>query len=192
MRVQVVNFGSQWTHRIGRTLKYQGCDAEIIDVSTPVNDIAADGLVLSGGAIRIGSGGEDDVGHAHEYLDELEIPILGICAGQQFIAMHFGGKCEPSENPEYGQVEIIVEQEDDLFRNIPKRFNAWASHNDEVTHYPGFELLARSGKGVNHAIKHMKRPIYGTLFHPEVEHTEHGSEILGNFLQVCAKRITNK
>ncbi len=187
MKILVVNFGSQWTHRIWRSIRDLDCDTEIIDVNTPVENIKADGIILSGGAVRIGSGGEEEVGHAHEYLDELNIPILGICAGQQFIAMHFGGESKPSDNPEYGEVEIIVENEGDLFKGLPKQFKAWASHNDEIIKCPGFEVLARSSKGVNHAIKHESKPIYGTLFHPEVEHTEHGEEILKNFVDVCKK-----
>ncbi len=185
MDIVVVNFGSQWTHRIWRRLRDLGCETRIVDVSTPVEELDCDGLVLSGGAVRIGSGGEEEVGHAHDYLDKLERPILGICAGQQFIAMHFGGVSKPSENPEYGKVSIVVEDEDDLFKGIPKRFTAWASHNDEVVSFPGFKLLARSEKGVNHAIKHESKPIYGTLFHPEVEHTEYGEEIFKNFIGVC-------
>ena len=162
-----------------------GCETKIVNVSTPVEEMECDGIILSGGAVRIGSGGEEDVGHAHEYLDKFGKPILGICAGQQFIALHFGGKSKPSDNPEYGEVTIVVEEENDLFKGVPKQFKAWASHNDEVIECPGFKILARSLKGVNHAIKHEKRPIYGTLFHPEVEHTEHGERILRNFVDVC-------
>jgi len=187
VKILVVNFGSQWTHRIWRRLRDLDCETSIIDVSTPVEELNCDGIILSGGAVRIGLGGENDVGHAHEYLDTFQGGILGICAGQQFIAMHFGGKSKPSDNPEYGQVDIIVERQDDLFKGVPKKFVAWASHNDEVIEHPGFERLARSAKGVNHAIKHIKRPIYGTLFHPEVEHTEYGEEIMRNFVEVCKR-----
>jgi len=184
-KVLVVNFGSQWTHRIWRRLRDIGCETSIIDVNTPLEQLDCDGIILSGGAVRIALGDSSQVGHANEYLDSFGKPILGICAGQQFIAMHFGGKCEPSANPEYGEVEIIVEKEDGLFKGVPKKFTAWASHNDEVTEYPGFELLARSSKGVNHAIMHKKKPIYGTLFHPEVEHTQYGEEIIKNFVELC-------
>ena len=187
MKILVVNFGSQWTHRIWRRLRDMDCETEIVDVSTPAEDMKCDGVILSGGAVSIGSGEEEEVGHAHEYLDKLGVPILGICAGQQFIALHFGGKAEPAENPEFGEVEITVEEENDLFRGVPKQFKAWASHNDEITECPGFEVLARSAKGVNHAMKHESRPIYGTLFHPEVEHTEHGEKIMQNFVDVCRK-----
>lgn len=183
----VVNFGSQWTHRIWRRLRDLGCETEIVDVNTPVEELDCDGIILSGGAVRLGLGEEEDVGHAHEYLDKFNGPILGICAGQQFIALHFGGETKPSENPEYGQVEIVVEKENDLFKGVPKKFTAWASHNDDVISFPGFELLAKSTKGLNHAIKHEMKPIYGTLFHPEVEHTEHGEQIMRNFVEVCKR-----
>ncbi|MCD6522978.1 MAG: GMP synthase subunit A [Candidatus Diapherotrites archaeon] len=185
MNVLVVDFGSQWTHRIWRRLRYLECETKIIPVTTPVEEIDADGLILSGGAVRIGSGGEEEVGYAHEYLDELHIPILGICAGQQFIALHFGGDVQPARHTEYGRVEIIIKETDDLFVGVPERFVAWASHNDEIINCPGFDILAVSKDDVNHAIKHRKKPIYGTLFHPEVEHTEYGETIMKNFLEVC-------
>lgn len=185
MRIYIIDFGSQWTHRIWRRLKYLGCEAKVIQANTEPKNLDADGLIFSGGAVRIGLSGEKEVVYAHEYIDEANVPILGICAGQQFLVVHFNGKVQPARYTEYGRVKIIVKEPDDLFVDVPKQFTAWASHNDEVVECPGFDVIAISEKGVNHAIKHKKRPIYGTLFHPEVEHTEHGETIMRNFLEVC-------
>jgi GMP synthase (glutamine-hydrolysing) len=188
MRVLVVNLGGQWTHRIWRRLNYLGCDSAIIPHTTPLKKIEnADGLVLSGGAMRIGSGGELTVGKVKQYLDGFDQPVLGLCAGHQFIAMHFGGKSQPAKKPEYGHVEIEVIEENDLFKEVPKKFTAWTSHNDEVTSAPGFKVLAKSKDCKNQAMKHEKKPLYGIQFHPEVEHTPQGETIFKNFIKACKK-----
>lgn len=188
MKVLIVDFGSQWTHRIHRTMKYLDVESKIVPVTAPLSDILkADALVISGGAIRIALGDADQTGNARSYLDEFGGPILGICAGQQFVGMHFGGKARPSKGPEFGKVEIIVDDHDELFEGLPDRFIAWASHNDEVVDTPGFKILAHSKDCTNHAFKSLSRPIYGCLFHPEVEHTEHGEEIYANFLKLVKR-----
>lgn len=188
MKVVVVDFGSQWTHRIHRTLKYLDADSKIVPVSEPVSEILkADALVISGGAIRIGLGEGTQTGNTREYLDKFSGPIMGVCAGQQFIGLHFGGKARPSAGPEFGKVELLIDDHNELFAGLPDKFTIWASHNDEVVETPGFKILAHSKDCSNHAFKSLKRPVYGCLFHPEVEHSEHGSEIYANFLKLAKK-----
>ncbi len=187
MRILVVDLGSQWTHRIWRTLSYLKVDTEIISCKTPLSKIDADGLVLSGGAIRLGLGEVKELKELSRYIEKFGKPIIGICAGHQFIGMHFGGKVQPAKKPEYGRVELLVDEEDDLFKGLPRKFNVWASHNDEVIGVPHFKILAHSKDCSNEAMKHEKRPIYGCIFHPEVEHTEHGEEIYANFVKMCKR-----
>jgi GMP synthase (glutamine-hydrolysing) len=87
--IDVVDNGGQWTHREWRVLRHLGVNTQIIDNTTPVEKLRdLDGLLLSGGASRVGLSGE--LGNCAAYL-ELEIPILGICAGHQFMARHYGG-----------------------------------------------------------------------------------------------------
>lgn len=185
MKIDVVDNGGQWTHREWRVLKYLDVNSDIISNDTPVEDIECDGLVLSGGAPRIAYE-ELRLGRIDDYLDKLNIPILGICVGAQFIARHFGGEAGEAESPEYGKTVIHVLNEDDLFQGIPKEFTAWESHNDEVKEL-GSNLiqLARSEACRNQAFKHKEKKIYALQFHPEVEHTEYGFEIFKNFINVC-------
>ncbi|MEM0476003.1 MAG: GMP synthase subunit A [Candidatus Norongarragalinales archaeon] len=188
LKVLVVDLGSQWTHRIWRTLRDLNCESEIIPSNTPLSKIKdADALVFSGGACRIGKGELSAAGNCDLFLDKFTGGILGVCSGQQVIALHYGGKVAPAVKPEYGPVEIHVVGEDDLFRGFPRKFKAWASHNDEVKNAPGFKLLASSADCKWHAFKHERKPVYGTLFHPEVQHTEHGDEIYANFLKALKK-----
>jgi len=183
MKVYVVDNGGQWTHREWRVLRYLGVNAEIVANTTPVEKLKdADALVLSGGAPRVGL--RDRLGNCGDYLQNASCPILGICAGHQFMARFFGGEAKPASFPEYGKVEIEVLEEDALFKNLPKKMIVWESHNDEVTRLPtDFILLASSPNCRVQAMRHASKPLFGLQFHPEVEHTEYGMEIFKNFLE---------
>ena len=88
----VIDNGGQWTHREWRMLRYLGVDTQIFSNKTPLSELRkVDGLILSGGAARVGLTGE--LGNCAEYLT-LKVPILGICAGHQFMAGYYGGKSQ--------------------------------------------------------------------------------------------------
>ncbi|MDH7517604.1 MAG: GMP synthase subunit A [Candidatus Thermoplasmatota archaeon] len=187
-KIYIVDNGGQWTHREWRTLRDIGVDTKIVPNTTPLKDLISediDGLVLSGGAPRIGLNSE--LGNCAEYLEKAEFPILGICAGHQFMARFFGGDAKPSKIPEFGKIglTLLVENEP-LFEKVPKKSIVWESHNDEVTVLPKmFELLAESENCKIQAMRHKKKPFYGLQFHPEVEHTEYGEQIFKNFVKIC-------
>ena len=123
VKIFVVDNGGQWTHREWRSLKYLGVDTKIVPNTIPFKDIAEediDGLVLSGGAPRIGV--VSKLGNCGEYLEKADFPIIGICAGHQFTARYYGGKVKPSKIPEFGKVELVLIKEDDpLFKDVPKK-----------------------------------------------------------------------
>src|SRR5512136_2206148 len=137
-RIYVIDNGGQWTHREWRTLRDLEVQTNIVPNTTRFKDLQKEnvqGLVLSGGAPRIGLDGS--LGNCAEYLEKADFPILGICAGHQFMARHFGGKVKPSKLPEFGQVELALCVDDDpLFAGIPKKSIVWESHNDEVITIP--------------------------------------------------------
>jgi GMP synthase (glutamine-hydrolysing) len=182
VKVYVVDNGGQWTHRIWRVLREVGCDSKIIPNTTPVGEIDADALVLSGGAPRV-VWESPKLGNCIDYFERFQGPILGECLGMQLMAIHFGGKAGPSEIPEFGLSRLRVIEEDDLFKGLPKEFSVWESHNDEVKEAPNFTVLALSENCRIQAVKHWHKPFYGVQFHPEVNNTEHGEEILRNFVR---------
>lgn len=185
MRILVVDNGGQWTHREYRVLRDLNVDVEIVPNRTPLADIKADGLVLSGGAPRVGLD-QEKMGFCGDYIEKSGLPVLGICAGHQFMASHLGGKAGPSSVPEFGKTMISVDDEDDIFKGLPGEFVAWESHNDEVTELPpGFISLAHSDNCAIQAMKHRERPLYGLQFHPEVEHTDNGYEMFQAFIEIC-------
>lgn len=188
MKVFVVDNGGQWTHREWRVLKYLGADTKIVPNTTPVADLKRenlDGLILSGGAPRVGLA--DTLGNCNQYLDQLELPILGICAGHQYMARHFGGEASAGGS-EFGasRITLLEKEPRDIFRGVPRETTVWESHHDEVSRVPEtFEVLASSEKCKVQAMRHKSRPVFGLQFHAEVEHTEHGALIFQNFLAIC-------
>ena len=188
VRIYVIDNGGQWTHREWRTLRDLEVETRIVPNTTLLKDLRNDGvhgLVLSGGAPRIGLDGT--LGNCAEYLEEADFPILGICAGHQFIARHFGGTVKPSPLPEFGKVELTLCVDDEpLFSGVPKKSIVWESHNDEVTALPKeFVVLGKSDNCAIQAMRHTKKSLYGLQFHPEVEHTQFGEQIFKNFILLC-------
>jgi len=190
VKIYVIDNGGQWTHREWRTLRYLDVDTKIVPNTASFEEITkdnVDGLVLSGGAPRIGL--DSKLGNCAEYLEKADFPVLGICAGHQFMARYFGGKVKPAVTPEFGKIELMLLKDGDLlFKGVPQKSIVWESHNDEVTLLPDdFELLAESENCKIQAIKHKKKLFYGLQFHPEVEHTEFGEKIFKNFVDMCKK-----
>ena len=185
MKVYVVDNGGQWTHREWRVLKYLKVDTKIVPNTVSFAFIKdADALILSGGAPRVAMDAER-MGNNGEFLDKAEFPILGICAGMQFMVNHFGGLTGPADSPEFGRVDLQVHKPDGLFLELPETFTVWASHNDEAKIVSeGFIVTASSSSCPVEAIESKVRPLYGLQFHPEVENTEHGTDIFKNFLRI--------
>lgn len=194
MRIWVVDNGGQWTHREWRVLRYLKQDTKMVPNTTTLEEIQAaelDGLLLSGGAPRAGVD-DGQLGNCGAFLDNLDIPILGICAGHQFMARHFGGDAGPGAAPEFGATTMELLKPGRILEGVPETSTVWESHHDEVTKVPeGFEVLAKSSTCAVQAIEHQDRPLFGVQFHPEVEHTEAGLRIFENFVAICEKHSAN-
>jgi len=184
--IHVIDNGGQWTHREWRVLKYLDVETKIIPNTSTFSEIAdADGLVLSGGAPRIGI--ETSLGNCGSFLETADFPILGICAGHQYMARFFGGIAAPSKTPEFGKVELrILKEGCPLLSDVSTRSIVWESHNDEVTRLPDcFDRYAESNNCLVQVMQHKEKPFYGLQFHPEVEHTQFGERIFKNFKNLC-------
>ncbi|MCL4329995.1 MAG: GMP synthase subunit A [Candidatus Thermoplasmatota archaeon] len=186
MRIDVVDNGGQWTHKEWRLVRSLGVESTIIPNTTEpseLNDV--DGLILSGGAPSIVSE-LDKLGNISNFIEDLSIPILGICVGAQFIALHFGGEVGPGKTPEFGRTTIEMVRHDGIFSSLPETFTAWENHNDEVRKLPESLVLAGSSRNCPvQAFFHEKRAIYGVQFHPEVHDTQNGLELFSSFVSVC-------
>jgi|TARA_Y100000310_G_scaffold327807_1_gene394731 GMP synthase (glutamine-hydrolysing) len=190
--IKIIDCGSQLTQNIARRIRELDVLTEIVPFHTKPEDIKTknlEGIIISGGQFSVYD--EESPLYSKDILN-LDVPVLGICYGQQSIAHLLGGKVTPTKNREYGETNVLLSRENQLFKNISdSEFKVWMSHGDIVQEVPeGFDVLARTSNGHIASIK--KDNIYAVQFHPEVDHTEHGREILNNFLNICrAERTWN-
>ncbi|HYA57474.1 MAG TPA: GMP synthase subunit A [Thermoplasmata archaeon] len=182
MKVPVVDNGGQWTHREWRVLRDLGVETRIVPNTLPFEELDADAVVLSGGALSL-EGTDTPLGRVGEWIDRAPFPVLAICVGHQFLGRQFGGRVARG-GAEFGSVELTVDRPDHpMFSGLPAHLRVWASHNDQVvTPPPGWNVLAHSPSCPVEAMAHPTRPLWGVQFHPEVEHTENGREIFRRFL----------
>ena len=98
-----------------------------------------------------------------------------------------GGEVQASDRREYGRGTLRIERKGTLFSGLPSKLSVWNSHGDALAKLPkGFRILAKTENSSYAAIEDPKRKFYGLQFHPEVEHSERGKDILLNFLKrVC-------
>ncbi|MEK9178713.1 MAG: glutamine-hydrolyzing GMP synthase [Patescibacteria group bacterium] len=191
-KIFVVDFGSQTAHLIARRLKDLGIESSLVDPDDAlkfVKKIKPKGLILSGGPSSVY---EKKAPSINKKIFDLGIPILGICYGQQLTAhLLKGGKTVKDKVREDGPATLVIDKECVLFEGVSAHSRVWMSHGDTVVKAPlGFEMVAHSETIPSAAIKNDSKKIYGVQFHPEVEHTEHGTIILRNFVErVCKLKI---
>jgi len=177
------NYG-QYCHLIHRCLDSLNIENEIINNKNNLDTIinkSSDGIIFSGGPSL------DKTGNCQTYLEKIDIPFLGICLGHQLIARTFGGRIKEGIE-EYAITEIEITDTDDILIGLPRKIKVWSSHKDEVYKIsPNLKSLARSDYCKYEAIKHIKRPIYGIQWHPEVYQTEGGITIFKNFIEICRR-----
>ncbi|HEY0797013.1 MAG TPA: glutamine-hydrolyzing GMP synthase [Acidisarcina sp.] len=184
--IVILDFGSQYTQLIARRIREQNVYSVVLPCTAPVDEIRAHkpvGLILSGGPCSVY---DSDAPDADPALLSLGIPVLGICYGLQFIAHHLGGKVESAVKREYGQADVSLISATPLFEGLPPTLSVWMSHGDEALELPaGFHLTAKSANAVA-GIVDPERRIWAVQFHPEVHHTNFGTELLRNFVfQIC-------
>jgi len=186
--VVVLDFGGQYTQLIARRVREQQVFSAILPCTTSLGEIRnlqPTGIILSGGPSSVY---EKDAPKCDPGVLAMGIPVLGICYGMQWIAKNLGGKVEPAERREYGPAQLLVEKENSqLFHNFPDSLKIWNSHGDHVLELPaGFHATGKTSNAIASA-EDQDRKIYAVQFHPEVKHTERGTEILRNFLFAVCK-----
>jgi GMP synthase (glutamine-hydrolysing) len=181
--VLVLDFGSQYTQLIARRIREQNVYSVVHPFDFPVDQIrklAPRAIIFSGGPQSVYS---ETAPICSREVFELEVPILGICYGMQLTAYLLDGKVEAATEREYGRAEIEITRESLLFANTPRRQQVWESHGDRIiTPPPGFVVTATSANAPITAFESRERRCYGIEFHPEVTHSEAGTQILRNFL----------
>ena len=185
--VLVLDFGGQYKELIARRVREHHVYSVIKPGNTPVNDIkklSPIGIILTGGPMSVYN---DDSPKCDPELFETGIPILGICYGVQLMAYMLGGKVAPAPVSEYGVIHTSVSADSPLFTGLSANQSVLMSHTDKIVDLPeGFSSVAHTSNCENAAIQNTEKALYGFQFHPEVENTENGSEMLRKFVfDVC-------
>ena len=178
--VVVIDFGGQYTQLIARRVREQQVFSAVLPFTSKISDIQKfepAGIILSGGPSSAYAEGAPSCDPA---VLSMGIPVLGICYGMHWITKTMGGKVVPAARREYGSATLNVaeERESPLFHGLPKAVRIWNSHGDHVVGLPdGFYATAHTENAVA-ATEHPERKIYAVEFHPEVRHTDQGTELL--------------
>ena len=187
-KILVLDFGGQYNQLIARRVRDQHVYAEIKPYNKitiqELREIGYQGIIFTGGPNSVY---DESSPHYDSEILNIGIPILGICYGAQLMAHMAGGEITSAENgSEYGKTTVYTE-ETILFKDVPKESICWMSHTDFVKVPPkGFTVIAHTDKCPCAAMCDESRRLYGVQFHPEVTHTEFGTQLLRNFLfDVC-------
>lgn len=179
-KIVILDFGSQVTQLIGRRLRELNVYCEIYPYNRiPAIDKSVRGIILSGSpySVRDANAPSPDLSGIKGKL-----PMLCICYGAQYIAYRYGGSVNPSLAREYGRAVLKTKGDSPLFKGIPERSTVWMSHGDTIASLPDGAKVIGSTDDIMNAAYCMKREqVYCVQFHPEVYHTEYGTEILRNF-----------
>jgi GMP synthase (glutamine-hydrolysing) len=188
--IAVLDFGSQLTQVIARRVRECQVYSKIYHYTTRAETLRADGvigIILSGGPQSVYAKGAP---HPDRAIFSLGVPVLGICYGVQLMGHFLNGRVAPSKAREYGHGILTVKKPGRLFAGLPRKLRVWNSHGDKLTRLPpGFVAIGTTENSPFAAIGDVGRRFYGIQFHPEVFHTEHGIDIIRNFLvRICGAR----
>src|SRR3989344_5361616 len=187
-KIVILDFGGQYCHLISRRIRDFGVRAEvmpsIISAKLLLADKSVKGIILSGGARSVY---EKDAPKFDKEILKLSMPILGICYGHQLIAHLMGGKVISGKSGEYGLMKLKIKNGEEILAHLGKSKNVWMNHRDIVVQLPKlFISVANTEHSKIAAFANKKQKIFGVQFHPEVSHTENGSQILKNFvIDIC-------
>lgn len=184
--ILVVDFGGQYKELIARRVRELNIYCEVISYKNALEkakDEKVKGIIFTGGPSSVY---EENSPQIEKEIFELNKPILGLCYGMQLMAHTLGGKVIGTSQREFGKTKIIT-KESIIFESLNEEESVWMSHNDRVEELPeGFEIIAQSKNCPVAAMENTSKNLYGFQFHPEVNHTIHGKEMLKNFLlNIC-------
>ena len=192
-KILILDFGGQYNQLIARRVRECNVYCEVKPHDMSLEEIRAFdpiGIIFTGGP---GSVYAENSPHPAKGIYELGVPILGICYGCQLLSHELGGLVTAAQDDsarEYGKTKTWFDTGCSLFKDLPQESITWMSHGDYMAKVPqGFRLVAHSGACPTVGICDEKRRFYGVQFHPEVNHTQYGSQMLKNFLYgICHAR----
>ncbi len=185
-KIVVLDFGGQYNLLIARRVREAGVYCEILPHDTEIAKIASGnlkGIIFTGGPDSVNN---DQAKDCVSDIFHLGVPVLGICYGMQLMAKAMGGTVDTVDIAEFGYATATF-QPHPLFEGVASPGTVWMSHRDAVSGLPdGFHIIAKTDNCGVAAFANDEKKLYGVQFHPEVRHTNHGQDMLVNFLtRIC-------
>lgn len=188
----VIDFGGQYNQLVARRVRESGVYCEIMSYRTvnlveTVRNRTPRGIILTGGP---SSCYEPGAAVCDSELFSLGIPVLGLCYGAQLMQHLLGGRVERADVREYGKTRMNICSDSPIFHGMQEELTVWMSHFDYISSMaPGFVVTASTEHCPVAACEDDGRKLYALQFHPEVLHTEHGSEMIYHFSRdICGCR----
>ena len=186
--ILILDFGGQYNQLIARRVRECNVYCEVKPYTLAIDEIkklSPKGIIFTGGPNSVY---DEKSPHISKEIFELGVPVLGICYGCQIMAYTLGGTVTSANSKsEYGKTEISLDNTSKLFKGIENNQVCWMSHTDYVSEVPeGFKVTASSSTCPTAAMECEDKNFYAVQFHPEVNHTPKGKDMLKNFLfEVC-------
>ena len=184
--ILILDFYGQYNQLIARRVRECNVYSEIVPFDASIEKIkkiAPKGIIFTGGPSSVY---EENAPRLDKEIFELGIPILGICYGMQLISYSLGGNVQKAEKREYGTTTVNFDNTSPLFKGFSDKNDCLMSHTDFVEKLPeGFKKIADTSHCPIAGMANDEKKIYGIQFHPEVNHTQNGTKIISNFLDIC-------
>lgn len=186
-KILILDFGGQYNQLIARRVRECSVYSEIVPYNISIEKIkekAPKGIIFTGGPASVYT---ENAPRVDEKIFDLGIPILGICYGLQLMAHMLGGNVQRAEKREYGVMNVKINPASPLFDTFGPTNNFLMTHTDFVAELPtGFEKIGSTDHCPYAAMQNAKKKLYGIQFHPEVNHSENGIQVIRNFVyQIC-------
>ena len=185
--ILIIDFYGQYNQLIARRVRECNVYSEIVPFSTSIDKIKEKnpkGIIFTGGPASVYA---ENAPKVTEEIFKLGVPILGICYGMQIMTHMLGGKVQRADKREYGVTSVQIKNNSKLFKGFDNQNDFLMSHTDFVETLPeGFENIGSTPHCPNAAMENTKKNFYGIQFHPEVNHSNRGTEVIRNFVyNIC-------
>lgn len=185
--ILILDFYGQYNQLIARRIRECNVYSEIVPFNTSIEKIKEKnpkGIIFTGGPASVYA---ENAPMCDKEVFNLGIPVLGICYGMQLMTYILGGEVQRADKREYGVTEVKIDNNSKLFNGFKNTNNFLMSHTDFVSRVPeGFENIGSTEHCPNAAMQSVEKNFYGIQFHPEVNHSENGTEVLKNFIyNIC-------
>ena len=195
-KILIIDFYGQYNQLIARRVRECNVYSEIVPYTTPIEKIIdkkPKGIIFTGGPASVYALNAPTL---DKKIFELGIPVLGICYGMQLMTNLLGGVVEKAGKREYGTTKVYIDNKSKLFKGLLDENDCLMSHTDKVTILPnGFKNIGYTDNCQNAAMENEEKKLYGIQFHPEVNHTNRGTEIIRNFVYnvcECKRKLENE